>query len=132
MEIAMPATSLIRSLCQVGIVSHTPDALVGFYRDVLGLPLLFEASGMSFLRAGTTSLMIGAAADTDDTHDVILYFEPTDWDAAEAAITAAGIAFDRPAMVVERDGDNEHLLRPFRDPEGRHVYMLGWRRAATA
>ena len=128
----MSTTSVIRGLCQVGIVSRTPEALVSFYRDVLGLPLLFETHGMSFLRAGTTSVMIGARSDTDAADDVILYYEPADWDAAEAAISAAGIAFDRPAMVVERNGDNEHLLRPFRDPEGRHVYLLGWRRAAAA
>lgn len=121
---------LFKGVGQVGIVSAEPAKLVAFYRDVLGFPVLFEANGMTFMRAGATSLMIGgAAAPQTIGGDVILYFEPTDWSAAEAKLEAAGIAFEREAMVVQRDGAREHALRPFKDPEGRPIYLLGWRPA---
>ncbi|MBX9747024.1 MAG: VOC family protein [Hyphomonadaceae bacterium] len=120
----------IKGVCQIGIASLAPEKLVAFYRDVLGFPVLFEAGGMTFMRAGATSLMIGAVPNAQTpSGDVMLYFEPADWNAAETRLEAAGIAFDRPAMVVQRDGAREHMLRPFKDPEGRPVYLMGWREA---
>lgn len=120
----------IKGVCQIGIATAKPAEIIAFYRDVLGFPVLFDAGGMTFMRAGATSLMIGATPDAKPpSGDVILYFEPADWDAANAKLEAAGVVFSRDAMVVQRDGSREHLLRPFADPEGRPVYLLGWRNA---
>jgi catechol 2,3-dioxygenase-like lactoylglutathione lyase family enzyme len=123
------ADGLFKGVGQVGIVSGDAPALIAFYRDVLGFPVLFEANGMTFLQAGVTSLMIGAG-EAAVGKDVILYFEPSDWSAAEAKLEAAGVVFDHAALVVQRAEKREHVLRPFRDPEGRPVYLLGWRAAA--
>jgi len=115
-------------ICQIGIATSQPEAIVAFYRDVLGIPVLFEAGGMTFMRAGATSLMIGGVPDAKPpSGDVIIYFEPSDWDATNAKLEAAGVAFIRDAMVVQRDGAREHMLRPFTDPEGRPIYLHGWR-----
>lgn len=114
---------------QVGVVSAKADEIVAFYRDVMGFPVLFEAGGMSFLQAGATSLMVGASPEPVEG-DTVLYFEPTDWSAAEAKLEEAGVAFERDAQVLQRDEKREHVLRPFRDPEGRRLYLLGWRPSA--
>jgi catechol 2,3-dioxygenase-like lactoylglutathione lyase family enzyme len=121
--------SAIGAIGQVGIVSAKAGELVAFYRDVLGLPLLFEAGGMSFLQAGGVRVMIGAGEPITVSGDVILYFEPTDWSAAVAALEAKGVGFTHDAVVVQREPGREHVLRPFRDPEGRPLYLLGWRAA---
>lgn len=124
----MSEASLLNGVCQIGIATNQPEAIVAFYRDVLGAPVLFEASGMTFMRLGGTSLMIGGVPDAKPpSGDVIIYFEPADWDAANAKLEAAGVAFIRDAMVVQRDGSREHMLRPFADPEGRPIYLHGWR-----
>lgn len=115
-----------KGVAQVGIVSAEAPDLVSFYRDVMGFPVMFESGGMTFIQAGGTSLMIAEGSDTAGT-DVILYFEPVDWDAAERKLLASGIEFEREAQVVQREASREHLLRPFRDPEGRRLYLLGWR-----
>lgn len=129
-ETGQTTPALLNGVCQIGIASTAPEKLVAFYRDVLGFPVLFEAGGMTFMRAGATSLMIGSVPDTKaPSGDVMLYFEPADWNAAEAKLEAAGVAFDRPAMAVQRDGAREHMLRPFKDPEGRPIYLMGWRAA---
>lgn len=121
---------MIKGVAQVGVVSAAPDQLIAFYRDVLGFPVLFEANGMTFLQAGATSLMIGAGdGSLGVAKDVVLYFEPNDWDTAIAQLEAAGVAFEHPALVVQRAEGREHLLRPFRDPEGRPIYLMGWRTA---
>jgi catechol 2,3-dioxygenase-like lactoylglutathione lyase family enzyme len=123
------ASALFKGVSQVGVVTANADRIVAFYRDVLGFPLLFEAGGMSFLQAGSTSLMVGASPEPVDG-DTILYFEPTDWSAAEAKLEEGGVVFEREAQVVQREEKREHVLRPFRDPEGRRLYLLGWRPCA--
>lgn len=124
------AEGLFKGVGQVGIVSANAPKLIAFYRDVLGFPVLFEANGMTFMAAGATSLMIGAGdGSLGVAKDVVIYFEPTDWSAAEAKIESAGVKFEREAMVLQRAEKREHALRPFRDPEGRPVYLLGWRAA---
>lgn len=118
----------IKAISQVGMVSADAAKLIAYYRDVLGFPVAFEGGGMTFLRAGATSVMIGAANEPQSiSSDVILYLEPEDWNGSEAALEANGVIFEREAQVVQRHEGREHLLRPFRDPEGRRLYLLGWR-----
>lgn len=123
------AEGLFKGVGQVGIVSGDAPKLIAFYRDVLGFPVLFEANGMTFMQAGATSLMIGAGDGLGVAKDVVLYFEPNDWRAAEAKLEAAGVKFEHDAVVVQRAENREHALRPFHDPEGRPIYLMGWREA---
>ncbi len=123
------ATGLFKGVNQIGVVTAKSDQIVAFYRDVMGFPLLFESGAMSFLQAGSTSLMVGASPEPIGG-DTVLYFEPSDWSAAEAKLEEAGAVFEREAQVVQREDKREHVLRPFRDPEGRRLYLLGWRPCA--
>jgi hypothetical protein len=61
--------------------------------------------------------------------DAVIYFEPRDWSAAEAALEARGVAFTHPSQVVQRAEGRELALRAFRDPEGHTLALLGWRPA---
>ena len=51
----------LSKLAQIALSTRDLSKAVTFYRDVLGLPLKFEVSGMAFFDAGGTSLMIGPA-----------------------------------------------------------------------
>ncbi len=124
------APPLLSGICQIALASADPAALVAFYRDTLGFPVLFEASGMTFFQSGATRLMIGhVQPDQQIGGDAVIYFEPRDWSAAEAKLEAAGVAFTHPAQVVQRAEGRELALRAFRDPEGHTLALLGWRAA---
>ena len=116
----------IKGMAQVAIASGDPAKLSAYYRDTLGLAVLFEAGGMTFFGAGGVRLMIGPAQGAD-AGDKILYFEPEDFAAAEAALAAKGVSFLHQANVLQRDGGRELALRPFRDSEGNQIALLGWR-----
>jgi catechol 2,3-dioxygenase-like lactoylglutathione lyase family enzyme len=123
-------TPFLSGIAQIALASADPPALVRFYRDALGLPVLFEASGMTFFQSGATRLMIGAVQPGQGIGgDAVIYFEPRDWSAAEAKLEEAGIAFTHPAQVVQQAPGRELALRPFKDPEGHQLALLGWRRA---
>jgi methylmalonyl-CoA/ethylmalonyl-CoA epimerase len=122
------APPLISGIAQIALASADPQALVSFYRDTLGLPVLFETVGMTFFQSGATRLMIGPAQPGQSVGgDAVVYFEPRDWSAAEAKLEQAGVVFMHPAQVLQRAPGRELMLRPFRDPEGHQLAIMGWR-----
>ncbi|HYD88855.1 MAG TPA: VOC family protein [Vitreimonas sp.] len=124
------APMLLSGIAQIALASAEPLKLVAWYRDTLGLAVLFEASGMTFFQSGATRLMIGPQQPGQSVGgDAVIYFEPRDWSAAEAALEARGVVFLHPAQAVQRAPGRELMLRPFRDPEGHALAIMGWRAA---
>ncbi len=122
------APPLLSGIAQIALASANPPALVAFYRDTLGLPVLFEAGGMTFFQSGATRLMIGPKQpDRTIGGDTVIYFEPRDWSAAEAALETKGVSFLHSAQTVQQAHGRELMLRPFRDPEGHYLALMGWR-----
>lgn len=127
----MTMPPLFSGIAQVALASAAPQTLVAFYHDTLGLPVLFETAGMTFFQSGATRLMIGPAQPGQSVvGDAVIYFEPLDWSATEAALEQRGVAFLHPAQVLQRAPGRELMLRPFRDREGHALALMGWRAAA--
>jgi len=121
----------LSKLAQIALSTRDLPKAVSFYRDVLGLKLMFEVSGMAFFDAGGVRLMIGPAHHRGDLqNNTYVYFDAGDWNATEAALTARGLTFERPAEIVQRDGAKEHAIRFFKDPDGNALAIMGWREAA--
>lgn len=126
-----PPVPLISGIAQIALSSADPAALVAYYRDVIGLPVLFEASGMTFFQSGATRLMIHALLPGHSIGgDTTLYLEPRDWSAAESALQERGVKFLHQAEVVQRMEGRELVLRAFKDPEGHSLALMGWRPVA--
>jgi catechol 2,3-dioxygenase-like lactoylglutathione lyase family enzyme len=119
---------LFNGISQIALSSADPAKLSAWYRDTLGVPVLFEAGGMTFFQTGATRFMIGPAQPEEAIGgDAIVYFEPRDWAEANAALEAAGVAFTGDGMVVQQAPGRELVVRAFRDPEGHTLALLGWR-----
>lgn len=118
----------LSKIAQVALSTRDLKKAVAFYRDVLGLPLAFEVSGMAFFDAGGISLMIGPAPFEGPVQpNTFVYFAVDDWQAAEAALLARKLVFSGPAEVVQRHKGKEHVMRPFKDPDGNVLKIMGWR-----
>lgn len=126
-----PPEPIVSGIRQVAFASADPAKLADFYRRALGLQILFETGGMVFLDAGGgLRLMIGAKqAGQEPGGDAVLYFEPLIWSVAERAVADAGGAFAHEAATLQKAAGRELALRPFKDPEGHTVALLGWRPA---
>jgi catechol 2,3-dioxygenase-like lactoylglutathione lyase family enzyme len=123
----MPALSKV---AQIALTTQNLAAAIAFYRDTLGLKLLFEVPGMAFLDAGGVRLMLGEAKlSAPLQNNTYVYFDAGDWNETEAALEARGLKFDRPADVVQRAEGKEHAIRFFRDPDGNALAIMGWRPA---
>jgi methylmalonyl-CoA/ethylmalonyl-CoA epimerase len=115
-----------RPLTQVGLTVRDMDRARHFYRDVLGLALLFESNGMMFFQLAGLRLMVGRAYKPDQPiGGSILYFDAPDFDAAVSALESRGVAFLSDAQVLQRTDTHELRLRSFLDPDGNALALLG-------
>ncbi|HEY2069295.1 MAG TPA: VOC family protein [Rhizomicrobium sp.] len=115
-----------RKLVQVALTCRDLDRARSFYRDTLGLPLLFEAGSMLFFQLEGLRLMIGKEeAAGSAIGGSVLYFDAPDIDALGAALEAKGVAFPRPAEIVQRTPTHELKLRAFHDPDGNALALMG-------
>ena len=116
------------SLSQIGQIAVTVDDLeqaTRFYRDRLGMELLFEVPGMAFFRCGEVRLMLGTPEGTDeDGPSHILYYRVEDISAAHRILSERGVEFVREPRRVHRDEEQELWLTFFRDPAGHTLALM--------
>jgi catechol 2,3-dioxygenase-like lactoylglutathione lyase family enzyme len=121
----MDATLGARRLVQVALTVRDLARSRGFYRDTLGLPLLFEAGNMLFFDMGGTRLLLGTENTFGQPGGSILYFDAPDIDALGPALEANGVIFMGPPQVVQRTETHETKIRAFRDPDGNVLQLMG-------
>ena len=120
-----PATLAGRKLVQVALATRDPERSKQFYRDVLGLQLLFEVPNMTFYQMGDLRLMVGVESSMTPGGSV-LYIDAPDLDALGAELEQRGVRFLGPAVVVQRTEKGELKLREFRDPDGNALALMGF------
>lgn len=103
---------------------------MAFYRDVLGLPLLFEAGpGMAFFDCGGARLMLSVAEDERFDHPAsVLYYRVADIEQSFAAIRERGGQAEAEPHLVAQMPDHELWMAFFRDSEGNVFALMEERR----
>jgi catechol 2,3-dioxygenase-like lactoylglutathione lyase family enzyme len=127
----MTGQPAVSKIVQIAVGTADLARAKAFYQRALGLPLMFEVSGMAFFDVGGVRLLVGPMfKDHPPAGDVVVYFDSgEDWAATEAALESRGVKFQRPADVIQRAEGREHALRPFKDPDGNQLAIIGWRSA---
>ncbi len=107
-------------LAQVAVTVQDVERATAFYRDVLKLPLLFEAPpGLAFFDGGQVRLMLSRAETPELEHaSSVLYFRVEDIDGTYAAMKSRGVSFvDAPHRIADM-GSYELWMVFFHDSEG--------------
>lgn len=107
------------------------DRSLSFYRDVLGLPLLFTVpeSSMAFLDAGGVRLYLGVPEVPELRSNPLLYFRVGDIEEAHAALLERGVRFHGDPHVVHRAEGVELWIAFFADPDGTTLALMAERDA---
>lgn len=99
---------------------------VAFYRDVLGVPLLFEAPpGLAFFDcAGIRLMLSGNEVAAEPRGGSVIYFRVPDIEAAHARLASEGVVFiDLPHLIAKLP-DHELWMCFLRDTEGNMLALM--------
>jgi len=120
---------MLSTIGQIATRVTNLDRAIAFYRDTLGIPLLFQAPpGMAFFQCGPQMLMLGLPERPDDDHaGSVLYFDVPDIESAHETLSARGVEFvDRP-HVVHRTPERDLWLNFFHDPDRNMLALMSWK-----
>lgn len=116
---------LIRGLHQIAFVVRDLPAAIHFWRDVLGVRLLFEAPpGLAFFDLGGVRLMLSRPEQGAAPANSLLYLRVDEIAAAHAALTARGVAFEGPPQCIAKLPHAEVWLAAFRDGERNLLALM--------
>ncbi|HEY6968927.1 MAG TPA: VOC family protein [Candidatus Angelobacter sp.] len=121
-----PASGIgISRLGQISVNVHNQDRAVAFYRDTLGLPLLFSTGHLSFFNCGGVRLMLTPPEKPEFDHPgSVLYFVVPDIEGAYRQLTARGVKFEDQPHVVAKLPDHDLWMAFFHDSEGNLLALM--------
>lgn len=121
-------------LAQVTNVVHDLDRAVQFHRDVLGLPLLFQAPpSLAFFQCGAVRLMLSPPENPEQDHPgSVLYFRVTDIEGAHRRLVQRGVEFVGEPHRVHQAADYDLWMAFFHDPDNNPMALMEEKRKAKS
>jgi methylmalonyl-CoA/ethylmalonyl-CoA epimerase len=115
----------ISRIGQIGVNVHDVDRATAFYRETLGLPLLFSAGGMAFFDCGGVRLMLARPEKPEFDHPgSILYFTVPDIQSAHQKMAANGAQFVDQPHIVARMPNHDLWMTFFHDTEQNLLALM--------
>jgi predicted enzyme related to lactoylglutathione lyase len=110
---------------QLAINVHDTGRAVAFYRDQLGMKLLFTTGQLAFFDAGGIRLMLDKPEKPEFDHpSSILYFKVPDIKQAHATLSERGVKFEDTPHMIARMPDHELWMTFFRDSESNLLALM--------
>lgn len=124
MSAAAAANLGIMNIGQISIIVKDVERATAFYRDVLGLRLLFTVPTMAFFDCGGVRLMLGTASSPEYDHpSSILYFRVADINEGHQRLVTGGAEIVAPPRLIAPMPDHDLWMTAFKDGEG-NIHQL--------
>ena len=121
---------MIEAIGQIAINAQDVARATAFYRDTLGLRLLFETGGMAFFDCGGVRLMISKPESAEFDHPgSILYYKVADIQSAHAELKGKGAQFVQEPHLLAKMSDHDLWMAFLRDTEGNFLALMSEVRA---
>ena len=116
---------MIDGIGQIAINVHDVERATAFYRDTLGLQLLFETGGMAFFDCGGVRLMLSKPSAAEFDHPgSILYYRVQDIQAVTAVLKSRGAPFEEEPHLLAKMPDHDLWMAALRDTEGNFLSLM--------
>jgi methylmalonyl-CoA/ethylmalonyl-CoA epimerase len=115
------------AISRIGQISLTVTDLaraVAFYRDTLGLTLLFEVPGMAFFACGGVRIMLTLPEQGKSPQNSVLYFVVEEIEAHHALLRDRGVKFLREPHFLAKMPDHELWMAFFEDPDANVMALM--------
>ena len=110
---------------QIAINVHDTGRAVAFYRDQLGMKLLFTAGQLAFFDCGGIRLMLDRPEKPEFDHpSSILYFKVPDIQSAHQTLNGRGVRFEGEPHLLARMPSHDLWMAFFRDPDRNLLALM--------
>lgn len=121
---ASTGDGLLRRVGQILVTVRDLERAVQFYRDTLGLRLLFQAPpGLAFFDCGGVRLMLSRPEPTAAATSII-YYVVDDIQEAYTTLTGRGVRFVGEPHLIARMPDHDLWLAECRDSEDNVLALM--------
>ena len=119
-------SSTITGVGQIAINVHDMERAVAFYRDVVGLPFLFQASpNLAFFQCGDVRLMIDIPEDERFAGKAsVIYYKVDDLEGGFDGMKARGAEVESEPHLIAKMPDHELWMAFFKDTEGNFFALM--------
>jgi methylmalonyl-CoA/ethylmalonyl-CoA epimerase len=114
----------LSAIGQIALTVTQVDRAIAFYRDTLGMKLLFQVPNMGFFDCGGVRLMLTGAAKAGDGQSFVVYFKVPDIQQVFQALTERGVTIDRDPHLLARMPDHDLWMAFFRDPDRNLLALM--------
>lgn len=115
----------ITGVGQIAINCHDVKRATEFYRDKLGLRMLYEFPGLAFFDCGGVRLMLTKPETAELDHpSSIIYYRVADIHQASRAIADKGVSIENEPRIIARMPDHDLWLSNVRDTEGNIIAFM--------
>ena len=123
---ASPSPLSLGAIGQIALTVADVERSVAFYRDMVGLPLLFQAPpGLAFFSCGAVRLMLSKPeAGFTPGGSSVLYFKVTDIEAVFHLLASRGVSFVDAPHFITKMPDHDLWMTFFRDPDGHTMALM--------
>lgn len=116
----------LSAIGQIAVNAHDIDRAVAFYRDKLGMKLIFTVPPkMAFFDCDGIRLMLSLPDKPEFDHpSSIIYFNVDDIQRASQALDERGVHFEEQPVFVANMGSYDLWMAAFRDSENNLLAMM--------
>jgi len=116
---------LLGPIGQIALHVSDADRAERFYRDTLGLPLLFRFGNLAFFDCAGVRLMLeGGHESTGKREQFCVYFRVSGIEAVAAALRLRQVYFEREPQLVAKMPDHELWIAFMHDPDGNLLALM--------
>ena len=115
----------LSAIGQIGVPIQDQERAVAFYRDVLGLPFLFQVPNLAFFDCAGTRLLLDCGEPGATEHrSSILYFRVADIEAPTEALRSRGVEITGEPHMIAKMPDHDLWMSFFLDSEGNTMALM--------
>ena len=120
-----PSALRLTQIGQIAINVKDLDRAVRFYRDTLGLSMLFQFPRLAFFDCGGVRLMLSLPEKPEFDHESsIIYYKVEDIEGACASLRERGVSIEQGPQLVAKMPTHDLWMAFLRDPDHNPLALM--------
>ena len=122
---AQPDTGFgLARIGQIAVTVGDLERAVAFYRDTLGMPLLFQVPNLAFFDCGGVRLMLGPPEKAGEIFSSVIYYKVDQIEQACEVLSSRGVEFEAKPHLIAKMADHDLWMAFFRDPDRNLLALM--------